>query len=139
MKIIYNLLAALFYLTIPNSCERVSKEPIQITYSLKFLSEETCRVLIIYKDSAEYISLYTDNDWSKDAYIHGNNVASLLIIPQLRYIQNTASTEISDIFDKEKDILLAGQITHNNKTIRYNSRDHINITLTPGDIKRAFN
>jgi len=129
----YKTLVILLGLAILSSCANEDKETFKVIYSFKFLSEETCKVLIIYKDSTDYTTFYTDKDWSKEVYLSEKDMASLLIIPQVYYKAWENNLEEDNLFPKN-NILLKGQIIHNKKTITSNGKDNINISLFPKDI-----
>ena len=96
------------------SCS-AEREEVCVTYHLSILSDEPCEVFIAYRDSSEYVTLYTDKDWSKDVYLPKNSYASLLVIPQS--------------LDKSFEIFLSGQIIHKGKTLKSLDQNIISITL----------
>lgn len=130
---IYKTFVILFGLVILSSCANNDKEAFKVTYDFKFISEDTCKVLIIYKDSIDYISFCTDKNWSKDVSLSRKDMASLLIIPQVYYKTGQNSIGDNSLFPSN-NILLKGQIIHKKKTITANGKDNINIALFPKDL-----
>ncbi len=91
------------------------REEVCVTYHLSIQSDEPCEVFIAYRNSSEYVTLYTDKDWSKDVYLPKNSYASLLVIPQ-----NS---------DKSFEIFLSGQIIHERKILRSLDRNIVSIIM----------
>jgi len=97
-------------------CANKSNEPVRIIYEFTLPSDEPHKVFIAYRDSTDYVTLYTDKNWTKEVRLSPNNVASLLIISQEDSDLITGNKNDKYILNKNDD-LFSGRIIQKEKTI----------------------
>jgi len=125
MKFLFCLLSSLLCLYGFSTCCGNEYKSLPITYSFFPDPKKSCRVFISYKDSTGYLTLYTEDEWSKEVYLPHNEIASLLIVNQ-----NDADEQ--SLFNSpivEEDIILKGQIEKGDKTVTGYGKDIISIAL----------
>ena len=127
MKTACKILIIITITHIFSNCSKKEEKFFRITYKLTFLSENIHPVFIAYKDSKNYVTLYTDKDWSKEVLLPCDAPASLLIIPQTDFI-------IDDRENNDRNrAAISGQIIYKDRAIT-SYGDFIEITSFVLDI-----
>ncbi|MDR2955325.1 MAG: hypothetical protein LBV43_09610 [Prevotella sp.] len=80
-KIFKILLIAIIVTFSQTGCKK-NNDPIRVVYKVSYKSNDSCKVLVRYKDVTDYVTLYINENWSKEIYLPPNTVASLVAIPQ---------------------------------------------------------
>ncbi len=105
-----------------------NKERFRVTYKVLVHSDKPSKLFISYKDSTDYVTLYTDKSWSKDVCLPSDGLASLLVVPQYVYDVDILNNS------NNSDVLFSGQIIHEQKIVSSSGKQTIIITLLASDI-----
>lgn len=108
------------------SCSTGKKTSIPVKYKVFIDSQEPYSVFISYKDSAGYVTLYIDENWSMEVSLPRGDVASLLMICQYD-MEDSLQTGVA--FH-----LLTGQIDNGREVITDSGRDIVSISAIARDI-----
>ncbi|SBW04318.1 hypothetical protein [uncultured Dysgonomonas sp.] len=82
MKVIFYIILFPLFLWGVYSCSTDKKTRISVKYKVFIDSKQPCCVFVSYKDSTGYVTLYVDDNWSKEVFLPQGEVASLLMICQ---------------------------------------------------------
>ncbi|MBF0649853.1 MULTISPECIES: hypothetical protein [Dysgonomonas] len=82
MKAISYIMLLPLFLWGAYSCSTDKKTRISVKYKVLIDSKQSCNVFVSYKDSTGYVTLYIDDNWSKEVFLPQGEVASLLMICQ---------------------------------------------------------
>jgi len=115
-----------------SSCNNRKKESFCITYRVTNYMSESESLLISYRDSNEYVSVYiTDHHWSKEVCLPADEFAALSIIPQTTLASEKGKRFGNYAYLKEPRITVRGEIIHQNKTISKYGTDMVSLSLFP--------
>lgn len=125
MKVIFYIVLLPLFISGLYSCSTDKTTLISVKYNVLIDSKEPCSVFVSYKDSAGYVTLYIDSNWSKEVFLPKGEVASLLMICQ---------DDIEDSLQSGVSLcLLTGQINNGKEGITDSAKDMVSISTITKD------
>lgn len=110
------LLTIIIVITALCSCTEKEKTYHSVIYTVDLYPTDTTRIIVVYKDSSEYINLLINQNWSKEVRMQSKELASLLVAPLT-----------SSKFFEEPEVTFTAKIIHDNKTVSESGRSLISI------------